>query len=427
MIKKIKISCLFILVITLAFFLGSCEDKDDNEDDKGDDIIEECDHIFEKVKGKAATCTEKGYNGYYQCEICGYKEDYKEIDALDHDMVFVMGKDPTIDEAGYSDYYECKRCGYIEGKTEYEKLDHLHSGSTLRVIERSKEHCEQRICLCDFCHEEFTEYDNALNRREERMQELKILFVGNSFTNYNCLIDLLTEICKAEGIKVKISKFAYGGQYFHNYIEGEEGTYYKDLVKFMANSSYDIVFLQEQSNNAISNIPDFYKSTKTLYNYFTGFGSKIIMYETWSYRNGYNAMKLNYYQMHQNLSASYQVIAEKLNVKVSRAGTAFYYMYNEHNEVDLNKSSDGSHPNSIGTYLVALVHFCTIYGRSPRGINYTYNDYIKNPNITWHGDDSRSEISDEMQGYLEDIAYRAAFGGSDVEEEYLSYYRLFVE
>lgn len=425
--KKTKYILFLILSVVFLFTLSCCEEKNENKPDDGPEPVEECDHVFEKVKGKAATCTENGYNGYYVCEICGYKEDYKEIEKLDHDLHLVKGKDPTLEEAGYTDYYECKRCGYIEGKEMIEKLDHLHSGSVLRVIERTKEACEQRICLCDYCNTEYTEYGNALNKKEEKMQDLKILLIGNSFTNYNCLIDLLSCILDGEGINAKISKFAYGGQYFHNYIEGNNGTYYETFKKAMKDAKYDIVFLQEQSNNPITDTADFFYSTNILYNYFKDLGSTVIMYETWSYRNGYQNM--NYYEMHQKLSASYEWIATDLGIQVSRAGTAFYYMYRDHKSIDLNKASDGSHPNSIGTYLVALVHYATIYGRSPVGINYTYNDYIKNPNITWHGDDTRSEISAELQAELERIAYDAAWGGSNVEQKYLdalncySYYK----
>jgi len=93
-------------------------------------------------------------------------------------------------------------------------------------------------------------------------------------------------------------------------------------------------------------------------------------------------------------------------------------MYQNHPEINLNKESDGSHPTSLGTYIAALVHYATIYGRSPIGIKYTYNDYIKNENIEWHGDTTRSEISASLQREIEEYAYQAAFGGSIVDDKY---------
>ena len=412
--KKIKKTLLIVLMIVSLFLVACNNVKDDDGDNQ--DIIEECDHILEKVKGKAATCTEDGYQGYYQCILCGYTEGYKVIPAADHDFVFKKGKRATLEEDGYSDYYECRRCGLEKDKEIYPKLDHIHQGEVLSIIERTNKSCEIRNCRCEICGQEYQEYMNALKFEDKYMEDLEILMIGNSFTNYNCLTDLLEIMIKTEGINVKITKYAYGGQYLYNYCDVEEGTYHNGLMKLLSTHTYDIMFLQEQSNAPALSRPLFYSATRELCSYIDPIKTKVIMYQTWSYRNGYSGM--DYYEMSQKLAAGYEAIAEELNLQISRVGTAFYYMYTDHREINLNKESDGSHPSSIGTYLAALVHYATIYGRSPVGIKYTYNDYIKNDNITWHGDDTRSEISAELQHDLEMFAEYAAFYGSTVASKY---------
>ena len=413
--KKIK-KVLTIIMIIFSLILVACKKEDEGNNKDKEPEVEVCDHIFEKVKGKAATCTEPGYQGYHKCVICGYSEDYQEISALGHDYVLKKGKMATLKADGCSDYYECKRCGDIKDMEIYPKLDHIHTGTVLSTQERTNSMCEVRTCKCDICGKEYKEYGNALNREEKYMEDLNILMVGNSFTNYNCLYTLLEEMIKAEGINVNIKKCAYGGQYLYNYCEGENGTYHKNLMDALKLKTYDIIFLQAQSNEPALARPNFYKAVREICSYVDLYDTRVIMYQTWSYHDGYAGM--NYYEMTQKLAAGYEAIADELNLGTSKVGNAFYFMYQNHPEINLNKESDGSHPTSLGTYIAALVHYSVIYGRSPVGIKYTYNDYIKNENIEWHGDTTRSAISSSLQREIEEYAERAAFGGSIVEDKY---------
>ena len=411
--RKIKKTIMIILVV-LSLILVGC--KNENNPTPKEEPEEVCDHIFEKVKGKAATCTESGYQGYHKCVICGYSEDYQEISALGHEYVLKKGKMATLKEDGCSDYYECKRCGDIKDKEIYPKLDHIHTGKVLSTQERTNKQCEIRTCKCDICGKEYQEYGNALNREEKYMDDLNILMIGNSFTNYNCLYTLLGVMIEAEGINVNIKKCANGGAYLYNYCDEERGTYHKSLMDILKQKQYDIIFLQEQSNAPALARAEFYKAVRELCSYVDLYDTRVIMYQTWSYRNGYSGM--DYYEMTQKLAAGYEAIANELDLGISRVGNAFYFMYQNHPEINLNKESDGSHPTSLGTYIAALVHYATIYGRSPIGIKYTYNDYIKNENIEWHGDTTRSEISASLQREIEEYAYQAAFGGSIVDDKY---------
>ncbi len=406
---------LILIMIIISLFLISCKNKI-NDDDNDDIEIEECDHIFEKIKGKAATCTEAGYKRYNKCVICGYIEDYEEIEAIGHEYVFKKGKMATLKADGCSDYYECKRCGDIKDMEIYPQLDHKHNGEVLTHIDRTNTQCEIRTCKCNICGQEYQEYVNALGNEDKYMEDLNILMVGNSFTNYNCLYTLLEEMIKSEGINVKVTKCAYGGQYLYNYCDEERGTYHKYLMDALKLKTYDIIFLQAQSNEPALGRPDFFKAVREICSYVDLDETRIIMYQTWSYRDGYAGM--NYYEMTQKLAAGYEAIAEELNLGISRVGNAFYFMYQHHPEINLNKESDGSHPTSLGTYIAALVHYAVIYGRSPIGIKYKYNDYIKNENIEWHGDSTRSDISSTLQREIEEYADMAAFGGSIVEEAY---------
>ena len=61
--------------------------------------------------GKAASCTEHGYEAYVTCARCDYTT-YTEIPALGHDEVAHEAKAASCTESGYEAYVTCERCDY---------------------------------------------------------------------------------------------------------------------------------------------------------------------------------------------------------------------------------------------------------------------------------------------------------------------------
>jgi len=92
-----------------------------------------CDHYETKAKdalghdvsyhaGKAATCTEVGYNAYEDCSRCSYTT-YVEIAALGHKLGdWIESKAPTCTEKG-EERKECDRCDHYETR-EVDALGH---------------------------------------------------------------------------------------------------------------------------------------------------------------------------------------------------------------------------------------------------------------------------------------------------------------
>ena len=74
-------------------------------------------HDLAHHEGKAATCTEKGWNAYDTCkrEGCNYTT-YMELPALNHDLVHHDAKAPTCTNHGWDAYDICQRCGYTTFK-----------------------------------------------------------------------------------------------------------------------------------------------------------------------------------------------------------------------------------------------------------------------------------------------------------------------
>ncbi len=148
------------------------------------------------------------------------------------------------------------------------------------------------------------------------------------------------------------------------------------------------------------------------------------MYATWAVPDGHSQLSSlsckDSEEMTQLLTRAYEAIAIELGITTSPVGTAFRYIYENHldNKALLYASLSNQHPSAIGTYVAALCHYGRLYGRSVKGVNYTFNDYADDTSITWNAD-THEHITDEMQREIEEAVDRALFGGSIVKEEYV--------
>ena len=80
-------------------------------------VIEALGHDEINHEAKAATCTESGYKAYVTCSRCDHTT-YTVIKALGHDEIAHDGKAATCTEDGYKAYVTCSRCDY----TTYSKI-----------------------------------------------------------------------------------------------------------------------------------------------------------------------------------------------------------------------------------------------------------------------------------------------------------------
>lgn len=255
--------------------------------------------------------------------------------------------------------------------------------------------------------------------------ELKVLFIGNSYTNYNTLMICFKNMAIKQGYKISVTKVAYGSQYLHDYVDCEEGDYFYSLKETVESKKFDIAFVQGQSREPIENPDDFYSSARRLVSYLSSFNIPSIFYQTWGYPVGYKSIMegigcTDTFDMAKKMAARYEDIASELDCEISPAGTAMLYLFDKYKDIDtalVYAGNENSHPSSIGTYLVALCHFCKIFSLNPQGIKYKYNDYAKDDEITWHVEKTDA-ITDEVQSDIEEAVFKALNGPSIVTKEY---------
>ena len=161
--------------------------------------------------------------------------------------------------------------------------------------------------------------------------------------------------------------------------------------------------MQEQSLRPATNDKAlFYDAVRGLTKKIKENGAIPVLYETWGRKAGSADLIINNLtseSMTQKLIASYGAIAEELLIDVSHVGTAFYDLYTNNPKLNVY-DTDLSHPSAFGSYIVALTHYATIFGKSPINIEYKYFEDAEN------------------QAIAEKAVFDAVFGKSILKNEY---------
>ncbi len=178
----------------------------------------------------------------------------------------------------------------------------------------------------------------------------KILFLGNSFTYYYNLPELVEEGARGELICHSITR---GGAYLNAYKTPTDELRIR-LDEMVFNNEYDYVVLQEQSLNAILNFADFESSVKHVKSLVGK--AKILIYQTWSYADGSPLLLstgLTFDEMTDGLENAANRVAKEINADVIPVGRVFYNAI-KNGRADLY-DADCLHPSRVGTALAANV------------------------------------------------------------------------
>ena len=182
----------------------------------------------------------------------------------------------------------------------------------------------------------------------------KVLFIGNSYTDFN------------EGLDYQLLKFAPnskaarispGGYTLQNHWEDA------NTLQTIRTGEWDVVILQEQSQTPVTNYKAFAEYTQKLNEEIKATGAETILFMTWERPDS-----IQYGVTTSQLANNYTFLSQQLGIKVAPVGLAFANALRERPALVLY-SEDG-HPTLQGTYLAAAVFYGIIYDQSPVGINY---------------------------------------------------------
>lgn len=230
----------------------------------------------------------------------------------------------------------------------------------------------------------------------------KILFIGNSYTYYNEMPEVIfKEISAAAGYDFTVKSITKGGWDLirSGSVDDEVGALVDAELK---ETKYDFVVMQEQSTNPALDPGKFYDGARAVYQKIAENGATPILYETWGRKTGHSVLEdngLTNETMTWKIAAAYEAIGAELGVDVANVGRAFYDVYTTNERLDIY-ADDLTHPSYTGSYLAAMTIFAEITGVDPTTINY------------------KGERSGAAAKLLKEAARKAVFETPAVPEEY---------
>jgi len=193
-----------------------------------------------------------------------------------------------------------------------------------------------------------------------QQKELKVLFVGNSYTYGYNLAHIVSIISAETSIHLVTSKSTIGGASLREHWRGGREL---ETKKIIAEGEFNMVVLQDFSMSAIHTPDSLLKYVELFTEYNSSHGAKTYLFNTWARE------KVPQYLV--EINAIYgQAASENGAVRVP-VGEAWELAQDLRPMVDLY-TSDGSHPNELGTMLTASVFVRVICGELPEVIPTLY-------------------------------------------------------
>jgi hypothetical protein len=183
----------------------------------------------------------------------------------------------------------------------------------------------------------------------------RVLFVGNSFTYFFNLPQVLTSMAASQAVIIETRQSTVGGSNLEQHWKNEKGTITR---KMLEENKYDYVVFNNHSTSSIDSPDSFMEYGKKFADLVKSKGAKPIFMVTWAYKSN-PLMQTRITEMYNNLCA-------ETNADYVPAGPLFAEARKW--RPDMNLFHDDKHPSSNGTYLIGLCFFKYFTGLSTSAI-----------------------------------------------------------
>lgn len=198
----------------------------------------------------------------------------------------------------------------------------------------------------------------------------KVLFIGNSYTAYNALPAMVSNMASSTGDELIFDSNTPGGARFLNHATNPT------TLNKIAADNWDYVALQAQSQE--TSFGSEFKETE-LYPYAEILIDSIrsnyecsepMFYMTWGRENGDAGnceiipWVCTYEGMDDSIRATYTYMAETFLTEIAPTGAVWRYLRENHPEIDLY-ASDGSHPSLAGSYAASCAFYTMVFKKDP--------------------------------------------------------------
>ena len=184
----------------------------------------------------------------------------------------------------------------------------------------------------------------------------KVLMIGNSFTFYWNLPQVLERMFASKDIRIEVDQKTIGGSNL-----SDHWNYY--LMEDYELENYDYIVLNDYSTYAIQQLDSCSKYLKLFTSLIHQLNAKSLIYGTWEYPS----LKKTSILSNSNTMKRLDSLAKIYKATYVPVGNAFDYIEKNHPEFNLYMD-DQKHPSTNATYLSACIFFSMITGETPLGL-----------------------------------------------------------
>jgi hypothetical protein len=208
-----------------------------------------------------------------------------------------------------------------------------------------------------------------------------ILFVGNSYTHYPPVDDVVEAMLTERGYTVNATRITTGGHRLAWHYDDD------GVADTIVEKEYDYVVLQDWSYTAMdsSAVTEFERVVPLFSDATTSYGGQVIMYMTWASKNEptwWDPISELYGNMGVQIGGVTAPAGHAFKQVIKGDGKGWDYLLN---------LKDGKHPAKRGGYLIACVFYAVLTGESPVGIE--------------HRTSNGASINDGTAAYLQRVAW----------------------
>lgn len=190
---------------------------------------------------------------------------------------------------------------------------------------------------------------------------LRVLFVGNSYTYYNNLIQMVSLISDSLDTKLICTKSTVGGTNLGEHWREEKGLRSKTMIQ---KGSYDIVVFHDHSLRPIEAPDSLLYYGGLLCELIKSKKARPFLYNTWAREKNPASQEI--------INDTYTRLSEQCGAARVRVGDSWQEYLKQSPKASLY-SGDGSHPSNLGTFIAALCFVKAITGKLPDSIPTVFN------------------------------------------------------
>lgn len=219
---------------------------------------------------------------------------------------------------------------------------------------------------------------------------LKVLFVGNSFTYFYNLPQVVSAMSDNHGMAVMTRQSTVGGSNLEQHWKEERGTQTRRLIP---SENWDYVVFNNHSMSALTDSAAFMEYGKKFAQLVHEQGAQPIFMMTWAYDS--NPL------MQEPVTRAYRKLAAETQSICFPAGLLFAGA--RQLRPDLNLFFDDKHPSALGTYMLGLAFTRFFTGKQSTGLPHRITTRDRNDEklylIFTHKEDARflQQLVDETR------------------------------